>query len=124
MENKDYQILAHIKDWCQRIADAINNHGNSKDIFLENPLYQDRIAMEILQIGQISNYLSKELKKSSANIIPWQKIHHVRNIFAHHKNNLNIDELWDNATIHIPVLYEYCKKELSNHEAAEEKRTS
>lgn len=67
MTNKDNDILTVIKHYCERVKEDIAMHGNTYEDFVSNPTFRDSVSMNILQIGEFANKLSKEFKDSTRN---------------------------------------------------------
>lgn len=84
MNNKerDINILERIIRYCSEISLTHERFGNSFIQFNEDFIYRNAIAMCILQIGELSNQLSDQLKESF-NEIPWHAIKGLRNFVAH-----------------------------------------
>ncbi|HSM82538.1 MAG TPA: DUF86 domain-containing protein [Nodosilinea sp.] len=61
------------------------------------------ILYEIIVIGEAANRLSSEFKAHYAHI-PWQSIVGMRNILAHHYDQVDTDIIWDAARMDIPEL--------------------
>jgi uncharacterized protein with HEPN domain len=63
--------------------------------------------MCILQIGELVGKLSDEFK-AKYNAVPWKDIKAMRNIAAHNYGEMDLEILWETATIDVPKLKEYC----------------
>lgn len=83
MLSPDLQRLSHIRDYCLEIEQTIKRYGDSFDTFSEDKDYQKSISFSIMQIGELSNSLSDDYRKQTADIIPWSAIRGMRNLFAH-----------------------------------------
>ncbi len=64
--NRDRDIVEHILRYCNQIETAHNDFGKDKERFSESTTYQNAIAMCILQIGELVNRLSEDLRMQIA----------------------------------------------------------
>ena len=68
--DRDTQILSHMYDYCNKIHNTVNRFGAHFDIFSEDTDYQDSIAMNLLQIGELVSKLSDILSKRHRLLFP------------------------------------------------------
>ncbi|MCL2445687.1 MAG: hypothetical protein FWD06_02835 [Oscillospiraceae bacterium] len=66
MKPSDLQRLAHIKQYCEDVADAILTFGNDFDAFENNRHFVNAVSMCIMQIGELTGMLSPEFKEQNA----------------------------------------------------------
>jgi uncharacterized protein with HEPN domain len=100
-------ILEKIIGYCDEIAHAKARFGDSLDALKTDVEYKNSVAMDILQIGELTTHLTDDFKqKYSAQ--PWRDINGMRNIAAHHYGSLNVKILWNTINKRIPELREYC----------------
>lgn len=71
--------------------------------------------MCLIQIGELSNRVSDELKNAYANI-PWRAIQGMRNLHAHDYENVDLDIVWNTLKYNIPELKEKLEVILENLE--------
>lgn len=105
--NRDQAILKHMIRYCDEISQTVDTFGNSKDTFASNFIYQNAVALCVLQIGELTSHLTDEFKASHMGM-PWNQIKAMRNIVAHNYGNIDIDILWDTVQYDIPSLKKYC----------------
>ena len=109
-------VLKHIKKYTVEIQKTIDRFGDSFDIFSKDLDYQRSISMCLLQIGELTNHLSEDYKKSTKQIIQWHMIKGLRNIFAHGYGNVQFEIVWESCKTDIPKLKEFCEKEIESFE--------
>ncbi|NPA93890.1 MAG: DUF86 domain-containing protein [Thermodesulfobacteria bacterium] len=83
--------------------------GYSYDEFLEDSKTQDAVIRNIEIIGEASKKISSDLKSKYANI-PWKAIAGTRDRLIHGYFGVNIDIVWQIATIDVPLLKKEIKK--------------
>ena len=49
--NRDQAILKHMSRYCDEIFRTVDTFGNSKDTFASDFIYQNAVALCVLQIG-------------------------------------------------------------------------
>ena len=109
-------ILKHIKKYVEEIQRTIDRFGDSFEIFSKDTDYQRSVCMCMLQIGELTNRLSENYKKSTKEIIQWHMIKGLRNIFAHGYGKVEFAIVWDSCKNDIPKLKEFCEKEIERFE--------
>ena len=85
--------------------------GTDGDLFLRNTVYHNAVSLCILQIGELVGTLSEEFRASHPDV-PWREIKLMRNIVAHRYGTIDHAITWDVVVNDIPVLKEYCLKQL------------
>jgi len=85
------------------------SHGFSYEDFVNDLKTQDAIIRNLEIIGEASKQISPELKDKYPSI-PWKMIAGTRDKLIHGYFGVNIDIVWDIATIDIPVLERELKK--------------
>jgi uncharacterized protein with HEPN domain len=103
----DKDFLEDITVCLARIIDY--TAGITYDEFLADLKTQDAIIRNIEVIGEASKQLSSELKNSCPNI-PWKMIAGTRDRLIHGYFGVNIDVIWEIASIDVPVLVEEINK--------------
>jgi len=111
MSNRNSDILERIIRYCDEINEAMNHFGNSYEKLESSVIYKNAVSMCILQIGELSVYLSDDFKVIYDEM-PWQDIKSMRNIAAHRYGTFDMKILWNTISNDIPALREYCKKVL------------
>ena len=112
MQQRDERILEHNLDYCDDIAHDLSVIESSRDAFMANMMIQRSIAFCILQIGELVGRLSDELRTETKAEINWASIKAMRNIVVHDYGNVVLDEVWDAATLDVPLLKTFCEERL------------
>lgn len=120
MNNKkrNTDILKRIVKYCDEIFETQKHFDNSYDSFKENFIYRNAISMCILQIGELSGYLSEDFKEIYSDV-PWESIKGMRNFMAHRYGDLDIGIVWETVVEDIPLLYNYCNNILKEYMLSE-----
>lgn len=109
VENRNLNVLEHIHGYCEEILHTIEVFGNDYKVFEVNTIYQNAVAMCVLQIGELTTHFTEDFKQEY-NKIPWYQIKALRNIVAHNYGKIDRKMLWDTIQHDIPELDEYCVK--------------
>lgn len=113
----DILTLELILKYCNQISDTIQRLQLNLDKVSSDFIYQNALAMPLLQIGEMSNRLSKSLI-NKYNYIPWEKIYGMRNRMAHGYDTVDFEMVWFAAIDRIPEVKKYCEeilKDLQNN---------
>ncbi len=116
MLSPDLQRVAHIREYCANIQSDLVRFGSTFELFLSDSAFQRSVAFCVLQIGELSNGLSEEYRKSTDTDVQWNAIRGLRNIVAHAYGSIKLDILWDVITTDIPALKHFCEDQLTNAE--------
>ena len=92
--NRNADVLRHMLTYCGQINDAINAFGKDYEIFVNNTIYQNAVALCVLQIGELTTHFTEDFKKTY-NKIPWNQIKALRNIVAHNYGHIDKETLWE-----------------------------
>lgn len=111
---RDEHILAHIVEYCDQISETIKYFGKDETKFGENFIYQNALAMCLMQIGELAGSLSEEYRNSHPQM-PWRQIKALRNIIAHHYGSVDTKTAWEIAQEDIPELKDFCMKEINKN---------
>ena len=65
--------------------------------------------MCIIQIGELANRLSDEIKEANKDI-PWRAIRGMGNLYAHDYENVDLEIVWNTLAEDIPALKETLEK--------------
>ncbi len=109
---RDRSILRHILNYCEQIENAANRFGWDMETFLSDDVYHNAVSLCILQIGELTGNLTENYRASHPDI-PWREIKLMRNIVAHLYGTVDHTITWDVVVHDIPILKEYCLKEIS-----------
>lgn len=110
MKKQDIDILEHIRSYCMDIQSAVQRFGNDKGVFENDRDYRNSVCMSLLQIGELTGYLTDDFKMKTREQIYWPAIKGMRNIFAHNYGAVDVDRVWDTAVNDIPQLYSFCEE--------------
>jgi len=103
MEHRDIQLLKKVISECKDIIRYTNEVGEKG--FLENDVYQKATSMSLLNIGEHTNALTRELW-TEYKVIQWRKIVDLRNIVAHGYGELRMELVWNLSQKEVPALME------------------
>ena len=106
--DRDLSILDHMIAYCDQIQQTIDRFGNSYEVFSEDVIYRNAVALCILQIGELVGKLSDDFRKQYHDI-PWRKIKAMRNIVAHSYGTVDAETTWEVITEDVPRLKQYCE---------------
>ena len=73
--------------------------------------------MKIFQIGELTKELDKNCNdfiKETENEVPWKNIIRMRERFAHHYGDMDLEIIFNTAINDIPVLNTFIQKELGS----------
>ena len=79
------------------------NYISSYDAFVESTMVQKAIVMSLLNIGENANRLPAECIENYPHV-PWQQIIRMRHLAAHHYEILDIELIWEIASVSVPEL--------------------
>lgn len=71
--SRNIDILMHIRDYCAEINHTMDTFGRDYDIFVSNSIYQNAVALCVLQIGELTTHFTDEFK-SAYNKVPWNQM--------------------------------------------------
>ncbi|MBW1961549.1 MAG: DUF86 domain-containing protein [Deltaproteobacteria bacterium] len=84
-------------------------YGLSYDDFVNDPKTQDAIIRNLEVIGEATKQISTKLKEKYPSI-PWKMIAGTRDRLIHGYFGVNIDIVWEVATIDAPALEQEIQK--------------
>lgn len=105
---KNINILEHINDYCVNIEEIHKRFGNDIKVFMDDIVYEQAIAFNVMQIGELVAKLSDDFRKETKNIIPWAAIKGMRNVVVHSYGHIDKEILWDSSMDGISALKEFC----------------
>ena len=114
MQPRDIPLLEHILDYCEDIHDVMVSLEGDYDRFIADRKAQYAIAFSILQIGELVNKLSEELRNHTTEEITWSAIKGMRNIIAHDYGMIRLNVVWNTAMEDVPVLRSFCEAHLKD----------
>lgn len=107
--NRNADILRHIVDYCNEINNTIERFGNNYETFSKDSVYQNAVALCVLQIGELTTHFTEEFK-NTYNEMPWNQIKALRNVVAHNYGKIDKEILWETILNDIPKLQDYCSR--------------
>lgn len=114
--NRNADILNRIDDYCNEIDKTIERFGKEYDIFVEDSVYQNAVALCVVQIGELVRHFTDRFKENY-NAIKWYKIIAFRNMIIHNYGEFDKKLLWETITLDIPNLKKYCSEILNQFES-------
>lgn len=99
MEADQLGRLREILESARLIAAYVR--GVNENAFRSNSEKQDAVVRRIENIGEATARLSEETRASIPEL-PFRKMRGMRNVVAHDYANVDVDVVWEVATIHIP----------------------
>ena len=100
---RDYGLILRMIEHCTRIEEIRERLGNSFEVFALDQAFEDAINMNIFQLGELSNQLSDDFRKSVPEI-PWRRIYGIRNVIAHAYVIVDKRTIWETVVRDIPDL--------------------
>lgn len=107
--NRNVDVLTHIIGYCEEIESTVERFGKDYDIFSTDHVYQNAVALCVLQIGELTTHFTDDFK-TTYNEMPWNQIKALRNIVAHNYGKIDKEILWETILNDIPELCRYCSK--------------
>lgn len=105
--NRNADVLGHIVDYCNEINSTIERFGNEYETFSKDSVYQNAVALCVLQIGELTTHFTEDFK-NTYNEMPWNQIKALRNVVAHNYGKIDKETLWETISTDIPQLQDYC----------------
>lgn len=112
IRNRNIDIIDHILNYCYQIDEIRQRFGNNFDNFQADKIYQNAVCMCILQIEELSKYLTDDFKNLYSEI-PWKQIRGIRNIFAYDYGSIDVLTIWNTINYNIPELKDFCENILA-----------
>ena len=109
---RDLSILEKMLRYIDQIHAAQTTFGQEYEILKVNSVYQNAVAMCLLQLGELSNRLSETFKETHREI-PWASIRGLRNMVAHEYGSVDPQIIWETVIEDIPVLEQFCRNILN-----------
>ena len=108
MNNRDRDLMIHIRRYCNEIDEAIQHFGDDEETFMSDAVFRNAVSMPIQQIGELAKHLSDEFVETYPEI-PWKQIKGMRTWFAHQYLNMDKEIIWDVLHSGIPQLSVFCE---------------
>ena len=101
MGRSDRDYLKDILDAARLVQRFIQDID--QDTFNEDDMRQSAVIHQLTIIGEATKRLSSKSRISHP-AIPWQDMAGMRDILIHAYNHLNLNIIWNTATVYIPDL--------------------
>ena len=115
--NKDLIVLSKIVSQCQNIDKANIHFGFNVNLFFDESkgiVYRNAVFMPILQIGELVNDLSEDIKER-LDYIPWNYIRRMRNVFAHSYECIDYEMAWETVTKDVYKMQKHLRTFISDN---------
>lgn len=106
-QSRDIERLRHIVDSIAHIEDFL--HGKTIEQMEADVMCYHAVVYNIMIIGEAANMLTKEFRRSHADI-PWRQIIDMRNVLVHGYYNTSPLFIWETYTNDLPFLKEQVGK--------------
>ena len=117
---KNINILEHIKRYCENIEEIHERFGNDIKVFMEDMVYEQSIAFNVMQIGELVAKLSDDYRAETKNIVPWTAIKGMRNVVVHSYGHIDKEILWDSSVDGISSLKDFCTNQIDDFDNRQE----
>ncbi len=101
MPSNDISYLADILQAARLVQSFVE--GVDKTLFEQDLMRQSAVIRQIEIIGEATKRLSDSFRTSRPDI-PWRSIAGMRDILIHAYDHVDLDEVWNTATLAIPDL--------------------
>ena len=108
MSRKDRGRLLAVIDSIGKILEYVKGIPTAADYF-QSKMAFDATLMNFIQIGEMVDRLSKELKAKHSEV-DWQRVKDFRNMVAHDYLGVDADEVWQIIMNDLPPLRDAIKK--------------
>ena len=98
---RDSALIEEMRLTLERIADLIE--GEEKTAFLADKAKPHALAMFFVVLGEAANKISPDLKSAHPDLA-WTYATKLRNLIAHEYRRIDHEQLWEFATLDVPVL--------------------
>ena len=109
MKNEDTLIIKKMIRYCNDINSLMTRFNMDFERYKTDISFQYSCNMCIIQIGELANRLSDEIKDNNKNI-PWRAIIGMRNLHAHDYENVDLEIVWNTLLEDIPELKQSLEK--------------
>ncbi len=100
----DERDAAYLLDMLQA-ASKVERYVQGKrcEDFQRDDLLRDAVERNVEIIGEAARRISETCRNAHPEI-PWRKMIAHRNVLIHEYEDIGIEEIWNVATVHIPLL--------------------
>ena len=103
----DGDLLSDIREAIHRISTYVI--GMSYEAFVADTKTQDAVIRNLEIIGEATKNLSEQLRTEYPDV-PWKSMAGVRDRLVHHYFGVNLDIVWQIATMELPKVFSFLKK--------------
>ncbi|HEY9583086.1 MAG TPA: DUF86 domain-containing protein [Candidatus Paceibacterota bacterium] len=104
---KDSLFIKHILEAIANIEEFL--HEVNHDKFISDKLIQSAVVRQIEIVGEATKNLSVELREQNKGV-PWQDITGMRDMLIHEYFGVDLEEVWQTATVDVPALKQIIEK--------------
>ncbi|MFH1597392.1 MAG: DUF86 domain-containing protein [Pseudomonadota bacterium] len=101
LNRRDPAYLPDMLEASEKVQHYLKN--KTFEDFLRDEMLQDAVERNLGIIGEAACRISEDLKQEHPEIA-WRKIIAQRNVLVHEYNDIEIEEIWEVATFHLPRL--------------------
>lgn len=107
----DDLFIYDIIEACESICTYLD--GVERERFDANRMIQDAVVRNIEIIGEAAKNISEDTRNKYPTVA-WREIARMRDKIVHHYFRLNMDIVWQTATVDIPDLLEQLRRPADN----------
>ena len=96
-------VIQKILGYCNDIQGLMIRFDKSFERYLSEISFRYACDMCVLQIGELTKYLTNDFKKQHSEII-WHRIKGFRNVLVHEYEKVDYEQAWQTLTQSIPEL--------------------
>ena len=100
-QSRDAATLLDIRIAGSLIKEFVS--GAKLESFLRDAKTRSAVIHQILVIGEASRRLSEGFKLASPRV-PWSNVSSMRNRLIHEYDDVDVELVWETATVHVPSL--------------------
>ena len=101
LNQRDPAYLFDMLEASEKVQHYLKN--NTLEDFLRDEMLQDAVERNLEIIGEAARRISEDLKQEHPEI-PWRKIIAQRNVLIHEYEDIDMKEIWEVASFHLPRL--------------------
>jgi uncharacterized protein with HEPN domain len=98
---QDESYLLYMLIAARRVREYLK--GISRANFSKNPEKQDAVILQVGNIGEAANHVTKAFQQAHSDI-PWAKIIGMRHRVVHGYHEIDLEEVWRIASESVPAL--------------------
>jgi uncharacterized protein with HEPN domain len=101
LNQRDPAYLFDMLEASEKVQHYLKN--KTYEDFFKDDMLQDAVERNLGIIGEAARRISEALKQEHPEI-PWRKIIAQRNVLIHEYEDIDIGEIWEVASFHLPRL--------------------